>query len=271
MASSSHGVIPTFLSTGRGSAIVFLLLLLIPIIQHLEDFKWAQTPSLIIEQEKSKELASDAFNSYKLNAPLFEAVKNSDLELVQSLLEGGIDANKKVRNRKTESETSEAKISFYNVNCEDPQGITPLIEATLLGNNEMIQLLLIHGAKAQPAPGFRHTPLRAACLTANLDLISLLLEKGADPNAQSEGGRTPLMGACYLRPQYDNDPNRMKLSFDAVQLMMSDTRTDAAIRNEFGESAMDLCRGRGYKRSVIILRQRLRKGNTMLQSAVGER
>jgi len=210
-------------------------------------------PSL--PSERSDELVSEAFNSYKLNTPIFEAVKNNDLELVRSLLEGGIDDGKNNKQK-------DAKISYYNVNAEDPQGITPLIEATLLGNFELVELLLFNGAHAQPSPGFRHTPLRAACLTANRQLITLLLQKGALPNAQSEGGRTPLMGACYLRPQYDESPERLELSFQAVQLMLADSRTDPKIRNEFGESALDLCRKRGYNKSMALLRQRVSGGKS---------
>lgn len=198
--------------------------------------------------ESSSEAASEEFNSYEFNAPLFEAVKSNNVELVRSLLKGGVVADEGININ---------KINYYNINAEDPSGITPLIEATLVGSVELVELLLLHGARAQPLPGFRHTPLRAACLTANTRLISLLLQNGAQPNAQSEGGRTPLMGACYLRPEYDALPNRSKLSFEAVKIVLEDSRTDPEMRNEFGESALDLCRERGYRESVSILRQRL--------------
>lgn len=200
-------------------------------------------------QERSDELLSDAFNSYKLNGPLFEAVRSDDLELVRSLLEGGID-------KKTKLKSTKSKV-YYNVNAEDPQGLTPLIEAILVGNVELVEFLLVHGARAQPSEGFRHTPLRAACLTANKELIALLLQKGADPNAQSEGGRTPLMGACYLRPQFDDSPERIKLSYWAVKAMFKDSRTDPKIKNDFGESALDLCRKRSYVKSMALVRDRV--------------
>ena len=188
----------------------------------------------------------ESVNSYEYNAPLFEAVKSNNIELVRSLLTDGVVDN-----------TNKNKKNYYNINAEDSLGITPLIEAILLGNVELVELLLLHGAHAQPLPGFRHTPLRAACLTANTQLISLLLQKGAQPNAQSEGGRTPLMGACFLRPQFDALPNRSELSYEAVKIILQDARTDPTIRNEFGESALDLCLERGYNESVTLLKQRL--------------
>ncbi len=190
--------------------------------------------------------ASATGSSYAANQPLFEAVKSNNFELTRMLLEGVSKTAKETNNN-------------YVINCEDPQGMTPLIEATLVGNIDLVKLLLSHGARAQPLAGFLHSPLRAACLTANLDLIRLLLDEGADPNAQSEGGRTPLMGACYLRPQFDALPNREELSFAAVQLMLSDPRTSPEIKNTFGESALDLCQGRKYDKSTMLLRRVLRE------------
>jgi ankyrin repeat protein len=197
-------------------------------------------------------------SSYKPNRPLFDAIKSNNIELTRLLLDGVSKTAKETNNN-------------YDVNAETEEGFTPLIEATLTGNVDLVKLLLNHGAKAQPAPGFRHTPLRAACLTANLELIRLLLDEGADPNAQSDGGRTPLMGACFLRPQFDAAPNREELSLAAVEVMLSDSRTIPEIRNSFGESALDLCQGRNYRKSSEILRRVLyrREKTGQAQKAAG--
>ena len=179
---------------------------------------------------------------YERNLPLFQAVKANELDKVKSLFNRGSTNN----------------MNMYNPNAEDPQGITPLIEATLLGNYDMVTYLISKGASAQPSPGFRHTALRAACLTANPQLISFLLKNGADPNAKSEGNRTPLMGACFLRPEYDSLENSNELSLKAVELMLADDRTDVLITNSFGESALDLCRERKYTESVAYLEERIK-------------
>ncbi|KAL3811508.1 hypothetical protein ACHAXA_000412 [Cyclostephanos tholiformis] len=198
----------------------------------------------------------EAFHSYEQNAPLFEAVNSNDVELVRTLLRDGIGGGGGGERERT---------IFYNVNAEDESGITPLILATLSGNVQLVNLLLTNGARAQPPPGFRHTPLRAACLTGNAQLIRLLLDMGADPNAASEGGRTPLMGACYLRPQYDEGPDRIQLSFGAVSLLLADARTDPSLVNDFGESALDLCRERMYNKSMALIRDSILGGKKKMK------
>jgi ankyrin repeat protein len=110
-----------------------LLLIFIPIIAYREniilDFKQSNN-----NNDNKKVLSREAYNSYKLNTPLFEAVKSNDIDLVRSLLEG--DRKKNDNNNSDKSP--------YNVNAEDPKGITPLIEATLLGNVDLVNLLLSH-------------------------------------------------------------------------------------------------------------------------------
>lgn len=220
-----NAIIATLNSHRRILLILFILLL--PLTTYLEEI------FSIIGAPLRK---SD--DPYKINLPLFEAVKANKLNEVKLLLQDST--------------------AHYNPNAEDPEGITPLIEATLLSNYEMVSFLIANGAKAQPLPGFRHTALRAACLTANPQLITYLLQNGADPNAKSDGDRTPLMGACFLRPEYDKLPNAGELSLKAVQLMLQDGRTDPLIKNSFGESALDLCRQRGYTESVAYLEEKIK-------------
>ena len=160
---------------------------------------------------------------------LVSAIRAEQLDSVRTLLK--------------EAEDRGTKDSIINEEYE--KGITPLIEATLTGNIELVKLLLTAGAPAMPPPGFRHTPLRAAALPGSVELIQLFLREGADPNSLSDGDRTPLMGSCFLRPGYPDE-----LSLPAVEALLKDKRTDPTIANTFGETALDLCKQRKYDESV---------------------
>lgn len=221
---TSSSIIATLNANRR--IVLVSLILIIPFTNYLSE---------IFSTMGTTSTSTDDNTYYPINQPLFEAVKANKLNEVKSLLQSTI----------------------YDPNAEDSEGITPLIEATLLGNSEMVSYLVSKGARVQPSPGFRHTALRAACLTANPQLITYLLQNGADPNAKSDGDRTPLMGACFLRPEYDKLPNANELSFKAVEVMLQDGRTDPLITNSFGESALKLCKQRGYEESVKLLEAKI--------------
>jgi len=211
IVATSRGSKESIFSTNRGRIIILLLLICIPLISYWEDIViiFVQPPTQN-NGIKSSQQSQDAFNSYKLNTPLFEAVKSDDIELVRKLLNDG-------ENTDNNNNNNGGKVVYYNVNAEDPKGLTPLIEATLIGNVDLVKLLLLHGAKAQPLPGFRHTPLRAACLTGNTELITLLIEQGADPNAKTDidskgrGNRTAAGMA-----KFGNHASTLKIIEDAM-------------------------------------------------------
>lgn len=145
-------------------------------------------------------------------------------------------------------------IPGFALDQEDEHGITGLIEACISGNTEIVQLLLDAGCPAQPTGDFRHTPLRGATVSGNAHLIPILLKAGADPNALSDGNRTPLMGACFLRSGVDGEANA---SAACVKALLEDSRTDPTIRNNFGESALDLAKMRGYTGSIALVEKAL--------------
>ena len=144
------------------------------------------------------------------------------------------------------------QVEEIDLNGEDEDGKTGLIEACIAGSEEMVQLLLNAGCPAQPPKGFKHSPLRGATVCGHAHLIPILLKAGADPNALSDGNRTPLMGACFLRAGVDESQSLM-----CVKALLEDERTDPTIRNSFGESALDLARSRGYSESIALVEKAL--------------
>ena len=143
-------------------------------------------------------------------------------------------------------------VPAFDLNGEDDDGVTGLIEACIAGNEGMVRILLEAGCPAQPPDGFRHSPLRGATVCGQAHLIPLLLNAGADPNALSDGNRTPLMGACFLRKGVDESKSAL-----CVKALLSDERTDPTIRNSFGESALDLAKIRGYDESITLVEKAL--------------
>jgi ankyrin repeat protein len=139
-----------------------------------------------------------------------------------------------------------------DINAEDENGITALIEACISGNQAMVEILLGSGCPAQPAGGFRHSPLRGATVCGNSHLIPILLKAGADPNAVSDGNRTPLMGACFLRKGVVKEQ-----SVECVKALLEDERADPTISNSFGETALDLAKIRGYEDSIALIEKAL--------------
>ncbi len=171
--------------------------------------------------------------------PLHDAVKRNDVDEAKHIL-------------------SSREITGIDVNAEDENGVTALIEACIFGNEEMVKLLLEQGCPAQPPVGFRHSPIRGATVCGNAHIIPILLRYGADPNALSDGNRTPLMGACFLRKDVKDAESK---SVQCVKALLLDKRTDPTIANSFGETALDLAKLRGYDKSVELLQKALVEWN----------
>ena len=167
-----------------------------------------------------------------MDLPLHTAVKDNDVVKVKEILQ-----NKTV-----------------DINREDENGITALIEACISGNEEIVQILLDAGCPAQPAAGFKHSPIRGATVCGHAHLIPILLKHGADPNSLSDGNRTPLMGACFLRNGVAPEQSAL-----CVKELLKDDRTDLLIANSFGETALDLAKVRGYEESILLIEVALKK------------
>ena len=97
------------ISSNRNQLFLVLLLIFIPIIAYRENITLAFKQSNNKNNDNKKVLSQEAYNSYKLNIPLFEAVKSNDIDLVRSLLEG--DRKKNDNNNSDKSP--------YNVNAEE--------------------------------------------------------------------------------------------------------------------------------------------------------
>jgi ankyrin repeat protein len=74
------------------------------------------------------------------------------------------------------------------------KGMTPLHIASLLGNDEVVQILLNVGANFEARAECvtsSDTPLHVACQHGYLAVVKLLVENGADLDAKNGDGYTP--------------------------------------------------------------------------------
>ena len=107
-------------------------------------------------------------------SPLHNAAHHEDVEMVQVLLDYGIDAN-----------------------VQSAVGTTPLAAATYgsFKDPRVVGLLLDHGAdpNVRRSDGGLHlTPLHQASRNGAIEIARLLVEHGASVEAKDGGGRTPL-------------------------------------------------------------------------------
>ena len=86
-----------------------------------------------------------------------------------------------------------------NPNTSDESGNTPLHDAALRGNQDMVRLLMDKGANPNVVGEKGKTPLHLAAKNGHMDVVQLLIDGGADINKTDDEGRTPLAEAGYTR------------------------------------------------------------------------
>ncbi len=141
------------------------------------------------------------------NTVLHCACDSSVPEVVKCLIEAG--ANPHARNTagmtplmqaliKGNEEIVQLLLSLPHIDVEgcDNNGNSPLILALSQGSYETVKLLLEYGANVNRLTTQGGTLLLVACEKQDEKLMQLLLDAGADIDQQNKLGGTPLIGAC---------------------------------------------------------------------------
>jgi hypothetical protein len=125
------------------------------------------------------------------------------------------------------------------VEAGDNAGWTSIIHAARGGHNEVVQLLLQHGANPNVVENGNQnmTPLHWAATSNNIDGVRMLLENGADVNRSTTNGYTALMlAANNASPQL-------------VQLLLN-YKPNLDLRNDEGQTALAFAKARRSKPSL---------------------
>ena len=115
------------------------------------------------------------------------------------------------------------------VDATDDYGMTPLHWAARAGSMQCAEMLLEHGALANPLNKARRTPLQLAAESDRADMIRLLARHAADLNTQDKKGRTPLHRATY------------EGCVDAAEALL-EVGADPTVLNKNGKTAFEIAR-----------------------------
>jgi len=202
-----------------------------PKIRIDRESKVRTSPFLEVEPEptSARRPVLDPEKQRMLDSELYYAISDYDVPRIKTLVMGGADVN------------TRCKI------------IPPLHFASMRGYDDVVSILLDHGADAKATYGGLITALHVVSANGRayetvfprfLDwalgvkkkskreeaesrtrIVRLLLAHGADPNARDGGGNAPLHWAvCYASP-------------DLVDVLLA-SRADPNLRNRFGETPL---------------------------------
>jgi len=132
--------------------------------------------------------------------PLFRAVFNENLEVVEMLLNAGADPNLAIDEGTTPLMVAAAhgvteivrKLiqKGANVNVKDSNGGTALMDA--VGDLELVQMLVEAGADVGAVDNFGQTVLHRSVALDSVEEVAFFLEKGAALNPRDFEGKTPM-------------------------------------------------------------------------------
>ena len=134
--------------------------------------------------------------------PLFTAVANGHIDVVNLLLKKGADIENDNQFGFTPLHKA-AICGHLNVvallldrgaqpESRTISGSTPLHRAAAGGHKDVVKVFLDHGTDVDIKDNYGFTPLTWAAMMGHMEIVQLLLKMGADPNARNLRGETPL-------------------------------------------------------------------------------
>ena len=126
------------------------------------------------------------------------------------------------------------------VNAANNFGQTALHGAAGYGDVNAVELLIEHGANANAADKEGRTPVHSAAQRGSIEVMARLIERGADLNVVDGTGNTPLLAllsSFRVRP----DDSKTRIESFCIDLVRQGARTDACTAQ--GMTALQLAAG----------------------------
>ncbi len=174
-----------------------------------------------------------------------EAVVREDPGIVQLLLDQGATVNGYAdTNGQTPLMLAVARYHPFPADLDPKASWVELVKKTrpLMVQNEIVEMLLAHGAETNGADRNGETVLTLAALLGRTSVVKTLVEHGAKLNTPNRHGRTALMMAA-------SDGNETLVKY--LLKMGADVR----LKDAMGETARQAAERRGHVEVVHLLRQ----------------
>ena len=142
-----------------------------------------------------------ACNQKTQTIDLLTAIDTGQSDVVQELLESGIDPNKDANS----------------------DGAYPLHLAVVKGNKEIVQILLDNGAQIDLKAKNKDeaTPLAWPAFFGQKDMVSLLIESGAPINVLDANHSTPLDAVVFVWKLSQDDEEKAKHLMEIITILKS--------------------------------------------------
>lgn len=139
-----------------------------------------------------------------------------------------------------------------DINIQDKNGRTALMEAASRGNYKIVKLLIDRGAKINLKSNLGETAIHLSVkLYPCFPLVKLLVEKGAAVNATDNAGSTPLMVLCENHDRHQQQILKYLLCNGA----------NADIVNKNNQTALSIAAGAGKTSFISILNEKSKYKN----------
>jgi hypothetical protein len=130
-----------------------------------------------------------------------------------------------------------------DVNAKDKYGATALIDASLQGQKEIVELLILEDADLDARDNQGDTALMHAALKGHVEIVELLVSNGADVNVKDKSGNTALIeSAKYARE-----------SACEIIALLKDNSAGVNAKNNFGLTAVIYAALGGHAENVACL------------------